>query len=78
MLVSILPFIIDSERQRSPRPHHPATIEGGTVAGKADSWQRHGTTSLSGSAICLKCDVDATIGTLANGSFQFKGSGKLE
>lgn len=36
-----------------------------------------GTESLSGSAICLKCDVDATIGTLANGSFQFKGTGAL-
>ena len=36
-----------------------------------------GTTSVSGSAICQKCDVNATIGTLANGSFQFKGTGSL-
>lgn len=36
-----------------------------------------GTTSLTGQAICEKADVDANIGSLANGSFQFKGTGAL-
>lgn len=36
-----------------------------------------GTTSLSGSAICKSCDVDAVVGNLTNGSFKFQGSGAL-
>lgn len=36
-----------------------------------------GTTSLSGQAICTQCDIDANMGALINGSFQFKGSGSL-
>lgn len=36
-----------------------------------------GATSLSGQAICTQCDIDATMGALSNGSFQFKGSGAL-
>ena len=36
-----------------------------------------GTTSMSGSAICVKADVEANMGALAKGIFQFKGKGAL-
>lgn len=36
-----------------------------------------GTTSISGSAICVKADVEANMGALAKGSFQFQGKGAL-
>ena len=32
---------------------------------------------LTGSAICEQCKMTGSVGTLANGSFQFKGSGPL-
>lgn len=36
-----------------------------------------GTTSISGSAICIKADVEANMGALTKGSFQFQGKGAL-
>lgn len=38
--------------------------------GTADSY-------VSGAVICTRCDVDANIQNLANGSFEFKGTGEL-
>lgn len=32
---------------------------------------------MTGTAIITKCDVDASIGTIAKGSFTFKGTGAL-
>ena len=34
--------------------------------------------SLTGSAICTEADIKATLGSLAQGSFQFQGSGELQ
>lgn len=36
-----------------------------------------GTTTLTGTAICVKAEVDAAVGALVKGSFQFQGSGSL-
>ena len=34
-------------------------------------------TTLTGSALCTECRITATVGTMANGSFQFVGTGAL-
>lgn len=38
--------------------------------GTADSY-------VSGTVICTRCDIDANIQNIANGSFEFKGTGEL-
>ena len=35
------------------------------------------TERVSGTAICTKCQIQGTVGNLANGSFEFVGSGEL-
>lgn len=36
-----------------------------------------GGTTLTGSALCTECRITANVGTMANGSFQFIGTGAL-
>lgn len=37
-----------------------------------------GTTTITGSAICIMAEVTASVGALVKGSFKFQGTGQLE
>lgn len=36
-----------------------------------------GSTTMSGTAICEKCDIESSVGSLVKGTFTFRGTGAL-